>query len=260
MSAKLRSIRNLRDLGGIIAADGRKIKSGLLYRSGHHARLKPSDADALHNELGIERVADLRSPSETTERPDVRVEGIDYFKFPPLNDKQNPSINRRNRKSVLFNIMAREGGAIAHLSEIYKIMVISPAALDAYRRLVRLLLEPEQGPLLWHCTQGKDRAGIGTVAVLLALGVSREEIERDYMRTNRAYLFKNWLIYLGVVLVSFRIHAANSLHRLLTARREYLASAFEALDATFGGTDGFLRIGLGLSDSDILRLREIYLE
>lgn len=256
---KIKSIKNLRDLGGIPTADGRHIRHGLLFRSGHLANLAPEDAERLREWLGVRRVIDLRSPSEMSERPDVRVSGIDYLPLTPLNDSQNPSINRHNRLGELRRLMAKRGGTRQHLTDIYRLMITEDIPLDAFRRMIRLLLgSPES--TLWHCTQGKDRTGVASATVLLALGVSREDIMKDYMSTNRSSLIKNKLIYLGVTIAAFSLHTASSLNNLLISRREYLQAVFDEMDARFGGTAGFLHDGLGLSDGDISRLRAIYLE
>ena len=259
MKHKIRSIKNFRDLGGIPTSDGRHIRPGLLYRSGHLAALVPGDAAHLHDRLGLRRVIDLRSPSERSERPDVYISGIDYCPLPPLNDSQNPSINRHNRRNELNRLMAVQGGTRRHLTDIYRLMVREELPLDVFARIIHMLICSPEGTL-WHCTQGKDRTGVASAAVLLALGVSREEIMKDYMSTNRTCRWKNLLIYLGVSIAALSLHTASSLNNLLTSRREYLQAMFDELDARFGGTAGFLHDGLGLSDSDISRLRAIYLE
>lgn len=256
---KIKSIKNFRDLGGIPAADGRHIRRGLLFRSGHLADLEPDDAGRLREGLGLRRVIDLRSPSEMSERPDVRVRGIDYLPLTPLNDSQNPSINRQNRLGELHRLMAKRGGTRQHLTDIYRLMIADDVPLEAFRSMIRLLLGAPESTL-WHCTQGKDRTGVASAAVLLALGVSREDIMKDYMSTNRSCRIKNKLIYLGVTVAAFSLHTASSLNDLLISRREYLQAVFDEMDARFGGTSGFLHDGLGLSDGDIDRLRAIYLE
>ena len=42
----------------------------------------------------------------------------------------------------------------------------------------------DQGSILWHCTEGKDRCGLVTAMLLTALSVSREQIVEDYLITN----------------------------------------------------------------------------
>ncbi len=254
-----KKVKNFRDLGGIPTSDGKKIRYGMLYRSGHLCAILPSKAEYLRDKKGIRTVVDLRSPSELAEKQDVLADGVRYIHLPPLNDEQNPSINKKNRVAVLQNIMAKEGGARRHLSDIYRLMITQKESLEAFSEWLRLLAERENAGVLWHCTQGKDRTGIAAAIILMALGVDRKEIMRDYMRTNRSCAFINALIYLGVVLVTFSIHTANSLNLLLSSRKFFLEAAFDEIDCVYGGTEEFLHSGLGLSDEDIQRLRTIYL-
>ena len=254
----LKKFKNFRDLGNLPAADGRKIKKGKLYRSGHLYKISEKTAELLRDRKGLRTIIDLRSPSELAEHKDVVAEGVNYIHLPPLNDEQNPSINRENRKGVLIEIMAKEGGAKKHLSDIYRLMITQKESLEAFREMLRLLADEENAAFLWHCTQGKDRTGVAAAITLMTLGVDRKVIMRDYMRTNRSCRFINALIFLGVTIV-FNIRAAFALDHLLSARKFFLQAAFDEIDSIYGGTDSFLKNGIGLTDGDILRLREIYL-
>lgn len=253
-----KKFKNFRDLGNLPAADGRKIKKGKLYRSGHLYKISEKTAELLRDRKGLRTIIDLRSPSELAEHKDVVAEGVNYIHLPPLNDEQNPSINRENRKGVLIEIMAKEGGAKKHLSDIYRLMITQKESLEAFREMLRLLADEENAAFLWHCTQGKDRTGVAAAITLMTLGVDRKVIMRDYMRTNRSCRFINALIFLGVTIV-FNIRAAFALDHLLSARKFFLQAAFDEIDSIYGGTDSFLKNGIGLTDGDILRLREIYL-
>lgn len=257
MSKKL---KNFRDLGGIRTADGKEVRRGLLYRSGHLCKITSEKAEFLRDGRGIKTVVDLRSPSELAEKQDMLADGVRYIHLPPLNDEQNPSINKHNRVAVLESIMAKEGGARKHLSDIYRLMVTQKESLEAFRDFIRLLLENRDSEgVLWHCTQGKDRTGIATAVVLMALGVDRKEIMRDYMRTNRSCAFVNFWIFIGVCIVKFNVHAARSLDHLLSARTFFMQAAFDEIDRVYGDTEGFLREGIGLSEDELLRLKMMYL-
>ena len=254
-----KKIKNFRDLGGIQTPHGKCIRNGMLYRSGHLASIKPHTAAMMRDERGLRTVVDLRSPSELAEKKDVIPKNVRYYHIPPLNDEQNPSVNRQNRMPILKRIMKKEGGAKKHLTDIYRTMVTDEDSLEAIGNFLRLLSEEGRHATLWHCTQGKDRTGIATASLLMALGVSRKVIMRDSMRTNRSCFVKNKLIYVGMVVATFSVRKAHSLNMVLTSRRCYLEAAFEEIDKKFGGTDGYLHDGLGLTDEDIDRLRKKYL-
>ena len=215
-------------------------------------------AEKLRDKKGLRTVIDLRAPAELSHKKDIVPSGVDYIHLPPLTDEQNPAVTRHTGPSILKKIMQVEGGARTYLADTYRTMISSELSLEALRNFFDILLE-DDGAVLWHCTQGKDRTGVAAAAILLALGVDRDEIMRDYMRTNRSCTFKNFWIFLGVVLVTFSINKARNLNLLLSSRRSFLDAAFDEIDKFWGGTDNFLKSGIGLSESDINELREIYL-
>ena len=59
--------------------------------------------------------------------------------------------------------------------------------------------------------------------------------------------------------MKFSVHAAHSLDLLLSARTFFMEAAFEEIDRVYGGTEGFLKEGIGLSDSELLQLKTMYL-
>jgi protein-tyrosine phosphatase len=255
----LKGIANFRDLGGIPAADGKAVRPGMLYRSAHICKISKATAQKLRERKNLATVVDLRTPSELAAQSDVLASGMRYMHLPPLTDEQNPAVTMRTRRSILKNIMKKEGGARRHLSDTYRTMVTQKSSLEAFGAFLHLLAENKEEAVLWHCTQGKDRTGIAAAVILLALGVDRKEIEKDYLRTNKAAFFKNALIYFGVWLITFSKHTADELSLLLKAEECYLEAAFDEIDRTYGGTDGFLHGALGLTDSDISTLRQTYL-
>ena len=89
-----RRIANFRDLGGIVGHNGRRIRPGMLYRSGHIARLTEHDAQLLIKRYGIEAVVDLRSDSEQIEKPDVIIKGIEYLYALPCRIRRIPRSTR----------------------------------------------------------------------------------------------------------------------------------------------------------------------
>ena len=255
---KPKRIHFFRDLGGIVCADGKKVIDGMLFRSGHLSRLRDNDAACLHDLYSIDHIVDLRSNSEVTEKPDF-VGEMEYHRFTPLDDTMNPSVNRRNRLSILKKNMAKEGGTRKHLCDVYRAIINLPDSAAAYRSLIQLLLEKKDGGVLWHCTQGKDRTGLGSAIVLLALGADKDTIMQDYLRYNRMCRFQNIMIFIGIVLAKFSVHMARSLNNLMSAQADYLAAAFDEMERLYGSTEAYLRDALKLTEENLLQLRSIYL-
>ena len=230
---------------------------GMLYRSGHLSKLRFRDAEKLKHDYCIEHIVDLRSDSEVKEKHDKPGQMI-YHRFTPLDDTLNPSVNRHNRLSILKKNMAKEGGTLKHLCDTYRKIISLPESIEAYRELFVLLLE-NKGGVLWHCTQGKDRTGMGSAMVVLALGADKETVMRDYMEYNHMCRFQNTMIFIGIVAAKFSLHMARSLDNLMSARREYLKAAFDEMEQCYGSIEGYLKNALKLTEENLTQLRRMYL-
>lgn len=76
---------NTRDLGNI-SFGGKKIKDGLLIRSGNLASLSERDIDILENKYKVKAVIDLRTDLEAKEAPDIVLKGAKYYRLTPLTE------------------------------------------------------------------------------------------------------------------------------------------------------------------------------
>lgn len=126
---------------------------------------------------------------------------------------------------------------------------------------MKLLLDAE-GCVLWHCTAGKDRAGIASALIEEILGVDRKEIIADYLLTNE-YLKKDvssLIRFIKKMNGTDSELADEALGYLLGAKEEYIMSFYSAAEERYGSFDGFVRHGLGIGDSEKQALREKYLE
>ncbi len=119
-----------------------------------------------------------------------------------------------------------------------------------------MIVTPGELPLLFHCTAGKDRTGWLAAVVLTALDVDRDTIVADYLRTHELNAVGR--DYTMTTMAS-RIDQPEILLPLLEVRLEYLEAAFLEADRCYGGMDGYLREGLGLTEDDLERLRAVML-
>lgn len=81
---------NFRDFGGNGVADGRRIKRGLLFRSGSLERLTENDCTFLAG-VPVRSVLDYRDADEVQAKPDILWSGADYHHVPanPLSSEVN---------------------------------------------------------------------------------------------------------------------------------------------------------------------------
>jgi protein-tyrosine phosphatase len=241
----LETMLNTRDLGGYSvkgSTDGRKkrVKWGLLYRSGELYDNTEGDRQFLEK-LGIRTLVDFRSEEEKKAAPEILPTTVRQLVELPI-DAGN-LMGTIYSAAAGWSYAATAEGARAEMQSLYTAR--PDEAIPKYRVLFSLLADPENAPLLFHCTAGKDRTGLAAALLLHALGVDRETMFEDYLlsteclgrrfqRTSEnAHLMPYWLV-----------------------EESYLETALSKLE-NYGGMDRYISGELG---ADIAHLRSLYTE
>lgn len=215
-----RDLNNFRDIGRSLEGSGIALKKGYLYRSGQHAGIAP----ALRGRLlahGFAVIVDLRYVDEQEREPS------------PWPDDWTPRLvcsgaRGTDAPHVAIGAAAKQGVNAVHRAyrEFYAALPFDPT----YRALITTALRrisETGGPILVHCSAGKDRTGIFIALFLSLLGVPRAAIFDDFRLST----------------------AASSLLDGRDALRERLASegvrnAYGVADALVGVEDGYLEATL----------------
>lgn len=248
------SVPNLRDVGGYEAADGRRVRSGVLYRSTALARLSDDDLPAV-DALGLRTVFDLRTEAERGTHPDRLPDGARLVVCDVMADREDATPAQLG--ALLDNpVKAKEvigdGKSEEFMRAAYRQIVGSQTAHDAYRQLFTSLLDDGVPPALFHCTTGKDRTGWAAASTLMLLGVSSDDVMEDYLLTNR-YL----LPALKFVFDRFETAGGDPelLRPVLGVDASYLQTALAELDAEFGTIEAYFSDALGIDAAAQAELR-----
>lgn len=172
------SVENFRELGGYRTEEGRFVRWGRFYRSARLSHLTEAETEQIAS-LGIRTLLDLRSGGEIEQHPDPELPDADYRAISAIL-KMDGNEKDFDPAHLLTQTAEEMEQDEKDFMEIYRAM---PFANRAYQWMFDQLLS-EKTPILFHCTAGKDRTGIGAALILLALGVPRKLIEEDYMLTN----------------------------------------------------------------------------
>lgn len=240
---------NVRDLGGYPTQDGRHVRSGLVYRSGHLSHLT-SAGMAVWQTRDLRLICDLRTMEEVRNQPDRVPSGVQHQHLPVYD--QNPSIAFNLR-----TMLAYRGRMDEYFQEGYLLFINDHA--PAFAAVLRQLAEPGNLPAVLHCTAGKDRAGL-TVALLLAiLGVPQDLIIADYTQSNHAFpQIRDDIAPMIAPLRWLGITVAD-LQPLFTADPQNLRVVFAHIAATWGSVEVYLTQAGGLEKAVIERLRAVLL-
>ncbi|MFJ8826839.1 tyrosine-protein phosphatase [Streptomyces sp. NPDC102467] len=251
---ELSGVRNFRDVGGLPAVDGRRVRPGVLYRSGHLAHATAEDAAFLAG-LGLHTVFDFRNAADQRlEGADVALPGVRNLNLPLTDPADGAEFWQMVRDGDIEQLrtLLSEGRAANRMITSYRSIVSQRTA--EHSRVLHALAE-DSVPALMHCAAGKDRAGLSIAVTLLAVGVERDAIEADYLESNakhRRYKVRRS----SAASDAYSPEVMELLSPLFDARAAYLHAAFETIEQTWGDTDRYFEEGLGLTAADRDRLRE----
>ncbi|WOX04590.1 tyrosine-protein phosphatase [Microbulbifer pacificus] len=250
--------RNFRDLGGYETTDGKTVKWGKVYRSGILTNLTANDYDYLRDR-NIATIVDFRSTKERTQEPD--------------NWRGSSAITlewdyEMNWEQDFAKVFAKPGFTKQDLVELmdkgYTDLVKQQT--PAYRAMFQKLIDSDDA-LLFHCTAGKDRTGIGAALILTALGVDRETVKQDYMLSNKTLA--------GVKMMELPEDASEQEKRMYAffaqlpedirgamsgVELSWLESAFAEMEREHGSVEGYIEHALDVDAQELALLKARYLQ
>ncbi|MBR6938840.1 MAG: tyrosine-protein phosphatase [Prevotella sp.] len=222
---------NLRDVGECV---GGVVPKGLFLRSGKLSILTPEECAALCRRFNIQCVIDLRTPVESAEFTDPLPHGVEYLQIPLLKDAavgithetgSDPMTIIRNLRKNPEKLKEM----IPDFKALYTDIVTDGYSRSQLDRVVSTLQQNAAKGIctLYHCTAGKDRTGIVTMALLKSYGVSDEEIVRDYMLTNRNAFLPTLKKCLGIAFLTWNGSLVKTAYQSFMAQRELIEIAIE---------------------------------
>lgn len=225
---------NLRDLGGMGCG---LVPYGLFLRSGKLSILTPDECAELCRKYSIKCVIDLRTPIESAEFQDPLPEGVEYLQIPLLKDAavgithetgSDPMTIIRNLRKHPEKLKEM----IPDFKQLYTDIVNDEYSRSQLDKVVETLRKnAEEGICtLYHCTAGKDRTGIVSMALLKSYGVSNEEIAKDYMRTNRNAFWPTIKKCVAVGLLTWNWSLVKTAYTSFMARKELILTAIKQYD------------------------------
>ena len=246
---------NFRDLGGYKTEDGRALKWGKIYRSDDLHLLTDEDLKYL-SRLNIKSVVDFRSDEERESEPDRlnpdMTQVLLPIKFKP--EELDDETLKNLMKNLTFGTLDS-----SNLLRDFNIVIVKDFATE-YKKFFRHVIENNAEPIVFHCTAGKDRAGFASAMILTVLGVPREKVIEDYLLTNTYVKDHVDSEMLEIELKTFFRADTDNLRKINLVEERYIQAAFDTIDSEWGGMDNYISGALGLSEEDILKLKDFYLE
>ncbi len=243
----LAQVANLRDLGRYRTRDGATVVHGLAYRSDSFSPFDAAQLAALA-QLGLRNVYDLRTEAEVRADPDQLPPGVAWHLLNVLADARTAApaeIDALLRDPPRANLVLGGGRIEQQFLEGYREFVTLPSAIASYRVLFMALADDATGPAAFHCTTGKDRTGWAAAALLSLLGVQREVVMADYMRSNDYTLPKFARAIDHFVAAGGERSIAVA---ILGVQASYLEASFAAMEERYRTIEGYFTTALGLNE------------
>lgn len=240
---------NFRDMGGVKNKENKFIRWGHIFRTDEMNKLTDEDLIYLAS-TELKTVVDFRTTGEK--------EGAMGGLIPPAPDKLPASVNYTYELPITAgNIFSdemmgkiRQGATADELKEAMKNSYVELVTKDEYVAILKEFFSYVQDegnlPLSFHCSAGKDRAGVAAMLVYSALDVDKSIIMADYM-LSKQYIDGKYDKYLNIY---------PSIAPLVTVDEEYMEAAYSAIDEKYGSMNKFLTEVL---DIDINKMKKLYL-
>lgn len=257
----LQGLPNTRDLGGMPTGDGRVVVANRLIRSSDLHKATVGDIEIIGKQLSVRRVVDFRTAFERSKAPDPEpFMPFARFYYVPVVSEQAVGVTREmGLMGDLRLFREYSGSPFDAVASVYRQALLGEEGIHAYSSLLEILLSAEEGATLWHCTEGKDRAGLAAVIVEYALGVSARTIVADYLATN--LFVRNWAERMADALGRAKLAQAldGDVDALFYANAGYLTYGIGAVVERYGSFDEYLERALHFGAGKQERLRSLYL-
>ncbi|WP_157219343.1 tyrosine-protein phosphatase [Flavisphingomonas formosensis] len=251
----MQDIVNFRDFGGMPSRFGGRVRHDRLYRSGAPHRASPAELDRLLG-FSFALIGDLRYRGERDQEPspwpaDHAVNVLVHDGGPDLEAPHMAPLRAGTLNEAISDRL---------YEQLYRELPFDPHYQPLLRRLLTRLPDAD-GRVLVHCTAGKDRTGMVVALIQHALGVPRDAIIADFMRSSR----EPGLMAMAPALVeTVRTHHGWALplplaEHLLDVRPSYLTAFLDEIEDRAGSLDAYLD-ATGLDAAGRERLRDRLLE
>lgn len=261
---------NTRDLGGYKTKDGRTIKFKRIIRTDKLCSITDKDIDFLVKNYNPSLDIDLRKEVEAAYHPDLPIPNCQYVDIGMTDDsdrKENPHPEYHtgdadiDRLIHYLYVLDPNGDATYSMEVGYRRYINTEFSQNAIKQVLKLFINNKKGAILYHCSDGKDRAGMLTLILLSALGVSKEDCLFDYLKTNENTKGKRDYRenYLRNVAKLDNEVLLNSILMVAGVRENWFNAAYDEIQK-FGGIEKYLIEQVGLTKEDLIELRDNYLE
>lgn len=244
---------NFRNLGGIAGYEGKRIKPNRLYRGGQLYEMSEKEKRDFCQAYHIDTIIDLRNKKACHAEPNGEIPGVRQHIFEVMLDMDEAS----QRNSMWYK---NPEGADDYMGEIYAQFITNRHANQCFYDIVELVSNRTEGGIYFHCYAGKDRTGIMLAIILSILGVSKEDILSDYMRTVEGRKAENERLMEKARKNGKAEEEILAMSIYLSVRAHWLEQSFRKAEERYGSFMEYIKKGIGVQAEAIDKIRSSFLE
>lgn len=253
------SVHNARQLGGYVIGD-KQIKKDLLLRTARLSALSAEDSLLLAEKYKVQCIYDFRSVGEIQTAPDVIPGDARHLplsiSFSDNGDQADYKVESDAQMIQMLLENAEHPKIQAMCEVMYDKIFFDESSQVVYRQFFAdlLTLDPNDGAVLWHCTQGKDRAGCASAMLLAALGAERDLIVADFT------LSKHYYDPHTAKIPTATEAQQKAISTLISANPTIFEATLDKVEARYGSLANYLTECIGVTPEMMETLRERFLE
>ena len=243
----INSVSNFRDV-----AIGSKMKKNILFRSAKLSTLTDGDIKKLE-ELNPHAIIDFRDPKEIQKAPDNLSKSLLEKSISlPI------SASTLNRMVIQKNIDGdNELTYEKVMEESYKKYINNHK--HVWKEFIKILLDSNNHPVIFHCSAGKDRTGIASFLIQKLLDNSMDSIFENYLMSNK--------LLTSIAATAEQTTSSKKddnqvsqimLNTLGKVKKTYLLSAIDEIQNKFISVEKYITEELGYSEIDIKKLKKLF--
>jgi protein-tyrosine phosphatase len=223
----------------------------VLYRSDRLNGL--TDADVAHlARLGLRTICDFRNDREVGEDVTRVPDGATVIRFTVGSSRGD------NAPTLEELIRAGEITSVSTETMAQGYLAMLEGSPEVFGGLVTHVAHADHHPVVFHCTAGKDRTGLGAALLLGAVGVADDVIVEDYRLTDD-FRSVHRLAEIAPQLEEQGL-ALDDLKVLFTSPAETMELTLAAVGERWGGIEGYLTGPAGVSEQTLDDLRAVLVE
>ncbi len=232
---------NVRDCGGYLTREGRRVKWGVFFRADGLHRLTPQDQSVLLRQHGVQTIIDLRRSEELKTAPNVFADS-DHVQY-------------HHQSLLVDTTFSAADGDPEPLTVMYR--KILDERQEAVHKTLSTFAAADGLPRLVHCTAGKDRTGLIAALLLSLVGVPHDMIIADYALTS-TYLGDGFMADIKQRALE-KGYTWDQYQPLVTCPPENMEQTLHHIDGTYGGVPSYLR-HIGLTEAQLTSLNNRLLD